>query len=107
MLSVQSLLAFQDFIMTTDANWLASELGMSFPWAPLWLNLDSREWLAGDAHCTGSFVSYAIPAPGSKPCGSLYMVLSGYQPLFSDITVKTVTHYLFAASGVPLLLMIR
>lgn len=97
--------------MTTEI-WMLNELELSIPFVPKSLSLDSREWFAGDPNCTGTLFGDGVAelvgtVPEAKPCGTVYMVLSGQQKLFGYIAVESVTHYLFSLSGGPFLLLIR
>lgn len=109
MLMVQASLAFQQFILVTD---MYHKFGDALSWVPQWVKLNSHEWLAGDRNCT---VAYELGAAlgYSKPCGTLYMILSGQQVLiaphnlYDDFTLGEVIENLYAISSGPFLLMVR
>lgn len=107
MLVVQSYLALQQFIESTDYYGSSAMYGLPAPtWVPSWLMLWSRGWLAGDADCETS-LEFVKPKKGPKYCGTPYMIVSGEFVLTGDLTASSLAEYLFALSGAPFLLIIR
>ncbi|KAH7705746.1 hypothetical protein AAVH_27042 [Aphelenchoides avenae] len=109
MFAVQLFMAFQTFVETTDLNGL---LGVYYDLihqelygVPRWLQLSSKQWLAGDAKCEVDWLKVE-PDVGPKYCGTLYMVLTGNQVLVVDITVASLINNLFALSGSAFLLIV-
>lgn len=105
---VQASISFHAFIAYADMFY---DSGDAFPWVPQWAKLNSREWLAGDPNCTATYEEE--PALDySKPCGTLYMILSGQQLLtaqensYYDVRLSEVFENLYALSSGPLLLMV-
>lgn len=68
---VQAFLSFQVFTRMTNQIWMFNELEVSFPWAPKWLSLDSRDWLAGDPNCTGTPYGDAVPDTAGPVPGAI------------------------------------
>lgn len=107
MLIVQSFLAFQQFVVSTDYYGSFAASGLPAPtWIPSWLMLYSPGWLAGDADCETQ-LEFVKPKRGPKYCGTLYMIVSGQLILTGDLTTASLTEYLFTLSGAPFLLIIR
>lgn len=87
-------------------------LEASISWAPTLLKVDSREWFAGDPNCTGTSLGDIVaelagPVPGARPCGTLYMILSGQQKLVGYADMEFLTNHLFSLSSGPFLLIVR
>lgn len=108
MLIVQTFIAFQSFVLSTDmaASFERSGLSSDITWMPNWLKLWSPEWLAGDADCT-TVLSQVRPKRGPHYCGTLYAVVTGQLVLHGDMTVQFLSEHVFALSGVPFLLLVR
>lgn len=109
MLLIQASVSFQTFIPVTDIFYT---FGDGFPWAPQWVKLNSREWLAGDPNCTATYAQEAALGY-SKPCGTLYMILSGqlvltgHQRSNDDFTLGELIANVYAISSGPFLLLVR